>query len=314
MSSRVAQFTSTKVRRLAERAMEGSKPLGRGARQDLEHALDASQQDREAYDALAGFFCALEAGAPSKQGLDGRPAPTLNRGQRQGILEAIQLEVGATAPQRRQTFGWLRQLAPALAVLLVGFVVALLLRPPVGDAVSTFQHRGSTAVGQDGMLGLKAFCVRDGQVLPSPPLTARSALALAARCRLGDELQLALTHTAGFSHLLVVGDLVDARSGEHTLTWYHPTPPTGRSGGAPTGVIDEVLGQSRRLSVNHEPGLLRVVAVFSRAPLLAREIHAALRSLDRTALAGPALERVDAHGGVEVTAVDLHVKIERGVR
>ncbi len=162
------------------------------------------------------------------------------------------------------------------------------------------------------MLGLKAFCVRDGQVLPAPPLTAGSALA--AHCRLDDELQLALTHTASFSHLLVLGDLVDTRSGEHTLTWYHPTPPTGRSGGAPTGVIDEVLGQSRRLSVNHEQGLLRVVAVFSRAPLAAREIHAALRTLDRAALAGPALERVDAHGRVEVTAVDLHVKIERGVR
>jgi hypothetical protein len=300
MSPRATQFTSPKIRRLAERAMEGGKPLDRNARQELQRAMTASQQNRDAYDTLARCFSALETSAPA-----------LNQGQLEGILEVIQREVGATAPEPRPMFGWLRQLAPALAVLLVGFVVALALRPPGSDAVSTFQHRGSTAVGQDGKLGLKAFCVRDGEVLPSPRLTTGSALA--ARCHLDDELQLALTHTAGFSHLLVIGDLVDA-SGQHTLTWYHPAPPTGRSGDAPANVIDQVLGQSRRLSLNHQAGQLRLVAIFSRAPLAAQPIHAALRALERTALAGPALERVDAQGRVEVTAVDLHVKIEGGAR
>jgi len=302
--------------------MEGSKPLGRNARQDLKRALGANQQDREAYHALAGLFGALEAGAPSEQGPNqtGAPseqgpnqtgAPALNQGQREGILEAIQREVSPRPPQ--QTFGWLRRLTPALAVLLVGFVVALALRPPGGESTSAFQHRGSTAVGQDGKLGIKAFCVRGGSVLPTPRLRS-GATTVAARCDLGDELQLALTHTAGFAHLLVIGDLRDAASGEHTLTWYHPAPPTGSSGDAPTGVVDEVLGQSRRLNVNHRAGLLRVVAVFSRAPVEARRVHAKLRALGRTELAGPALERVDQHGRVEVTAVDLHVKIEGGAR
>jgi hypothetical protein len=296
-SSRRVQFSSTKVRRLAERAMEGT--LGRRGHRALARQLRDSEQDRAAYDALAGLFGALE----------GRAAGELTLGQHERILAAVQREVvPAVERQQARTAGWLRRLAPVLGLLVAGFATMLVLRWPGPVEFHGFQHRGSTAVGLDGELGIRAFCVRDGKILEPPPLQAGRRLA--AACHLGDELQLTVTHTAGFAHLLVIGDLVDAQNGDHTLTWYHPVPPTGRSGPAPAAVTDEPLGQARRLAVNHRPGQLRVVAVFSRTPLEASAVGEQLRDLDPADEAGPALERIGGDGRVEVTAVELHVKIE----
>jgi hypothetical protein len=242
------RFSSPAVQRLAERALAGT--LSRRGQRRLSEALAApdAEADREAYDQLARLFAAVE-------GTD-----SLVAAQHERILDQVTRglaaapdgapRAGAERPRRLA----LRWLAPALGVLLVAVGVALLI-PRRADQDRDFQPRGSKLTpARGGLVGLRAHCIRDGRIVP--PVDGETV------CRISDELQLSVTHTAGYTNLLVVGLHEDG--GE---LWYYPVPPTGRSGPAPRDVEDEPLGQAIRLDVNHRPGTVRLAAVFSRAPL-----------------------------------------------
>lgn len=256
------RFSSAPLRRLALRAMAGR--IGRRGSLRLQRLLvGAPASDRRAYDQLVELFRALEpADAP------------LVAGQRERVLTEVLCSLEAPARPHLRSNAALR-FAPLVLLLLV--VTGLLLAPPSrrGDEA---QPRGSSALPSSGLVGLQAFCVRDGRVVPPPP--REDPTTPDARCRIDEELQLMITHTAGYPHLLVLGQLAEtgAPPGAARELWYHPVPPTGHSGAAPSG-RDQPLGQSVRLVVNHRPGRLRIVALFSRTPLRAETLFAWLRSL-----------------------------------
>src|SRR5262249_28633820 len=62
------------------------------------------------------------------------------------------------------------------------------------------------------------------------------------------------------------------------VKWYAPRPPETASVAAPAGV-DVPLGAAIRLGVNHDPGKVRIYALFSDAPLAASEVEAAAERL-----------------------------------
>jgi hypothetical protein len=251
------RFSSPKVQRLAEQALTGA--LSERGRRRLSEALASGHQaeaDREAYDRLARLFAAVE-------GTDGLVASQHERVLDEVTRGLARPEGGSVATPRagaeRPRILALRWLAPALVVLLVALGVVLLIQPRDRDT-QDFQPRGSqVSPTRDGLVGLKAHCIRNGGIVP--PVDGQTL------CRLSDELQLSVTHTAGYERLLVVGLHEDG--GE---LWYYPVPPTGRSGPAPQAVEDEPLGEAIRLDVNHRPGTVRLVAVFSRAPLEAGQV------------------------------------------
>ena len=271
-------FTSGRVRRLAERSLVGD--LGRRGERKLARALLGSASDREAYHLLAELFRTLEG------------EPLLTHARKQRILTAaspgVLTDEGGLLP-------WAgRWLVPAGAMALV-LLAAVLVFPPAPQ----LEPRGSSALrpANQGRLGLEAICIHAGRPVAPPPRST----GLDARCRLGDELQLVLTHTAGYRHLLVVGL---QEGGEER--WYFPAPPHGRSALAPREVEHEPLGQAIRLAVNHRPGPLRLVGFFSRSETRADQLLAWLLAQDTGTLAGGLLPGLNA----EVTAVELRVMIE----
>jgi hypothetical protein len=314
-----ARFSSDKLRRLAERALVGTLE-GRGRRALARH-LEWSDQDREAYHRLARLFCAME-------GLSRPEAPTLARTQHQRILEAVQQQVAAAEKPRGP--GLLVREALALALLALIVVAGLLwidLPTPAPDTGFQVRSSAATMTGPGrGLVGLKAFCIDRrveygprGKVVP-PPRTGSAGLGRApdASCRLGDELQLTVTHTgSALPYLIVIG-----LDGEGRRLWYFPVPPTGRSGSAPRDVVDEPLGEAIRLSVNHRPGEVRILAVFSRSPLPAARVFSWLGTLDRGDSAEELIDWLAATEGdpnaqaaaSTMTAAELHVKIEGGAR
>ena len=173
--------------------------------------------------------------------------------------------------------------AAAVALLAAG---ALLYTQrttgPAGGDAGEFNARSAATAPQPGKFDapeLRVFCAerqqgevefRDRADTPGDGLT----------CPRGAELKLAyrnrspkLTHAAFFG----VG-----RNG--TLYWYGPTP------AAPEPVAvqsaDELVpvGETIRLAVNHEPGDIRVHAVFSTRPIGFNALAADLKSRDRGGL------------------------------
>jgi len=283
MSAVPVRFSSARIQRLAERAATGS--LGPWGQRRLARQLATVESDRLAYDRLMMLFRTLEGGP-------------LAEAQRERILE-VALRASRGGPtERAGTWRLVRWLAPA-ALLLLLVPAALLLAPDRGE----LQSRGSLKSGlaTTGRVGLQAFCVRGGKILAPPP----RATGLDARCRLDDELQLVVTQTAGYGQLLVVGI---QEGGER---WYYPLPPTGRSGAAPRQVAEEPLGQAIHLAINHRPGPLRVLALFSRSATRADQIVAWLESADPDQPADELIQRL-AGPGNEVTAVELRVMIQGG--
>ncbi len=295
-----ARFSSGKARRLAEKAMvEGLSPAE--ARR-LDRLLEDSEQDRRAYDRLNTMFGALEG------------FPALTEGQHLRILAGVKAEVAQ--PEPRPATSWVLRLGPALAgalaLLLLVLVPTLLWeRPPKETPRGGLQSRGAGTPGAPGarpsdVVDLRAWCIRDGVLIKQRPrLEPHHA---DAECLLSDRLQMMITHTAGYKHLLVIGHL-RTDDGQDKLLWYYPTPPTGRSGDAPGRTEYAPLGQAIDLAVNHGPGQARVLAVFSNTAMDAEPLYQWLRKVPNTA---SAMELFKHRGsGQEMTAVEQRVQITK---
>ncbi len=69
------------------------------------------------------------------------------------------------------------------------------------------------------------------------------------------------------------------QSGE--LLWYYPDYGEKQSIETPGDVVDEPLGEGIKLSVNHEPGWLRIVSIFSTEPIVVDKIEATIEESRR---------------------------------
>jgi hypothetical protein len=129
--------------------------------------------------------------------------------------------------------------------------------------------------------GLRAFCLKNEKVEPldvkgpKPPT-----------CDRADQLKLAVSNPGKYQRVFLVG--LDA---EHALKWYAPKP---NSDGTLTGIesvpvpppdakiepqVEVPVGPSVRLVVNHQPGPVRIYALFSDQAIPATEIEAASQDL-----------------------------------
>lgn len=253
-------FSSGKVMKLAERAMVRGLTPAEARR--LDRLLRDDSADQEAYTGLARTFRALEG---KEDGLGAT--------QEQRILDGVLAQVCPGA-RSEEAPGWsLHGLAPnlaAAAILVVAVSGMLLARGHVQDP---FQARGGV---DDSRLQLRPFCLRQGTVVKAPE--ARGTGDPDARCLSSDHLQLMLTHRADYPYLLVFGQHTSPGRKE-AITWYYPAPPTGESGPAPRRVDNAPLGQGIRLEVNHRPGRVRLLAVFSQEPLSAEVLFTWIKGL-----------------------------------
>jgi hypothetical protein len=121
--------------------------------------------------------------------------------------------------------------------------------------------------------GLRAFCLRDEKVEPLESKTAAPP-----KCERAGQLKLAVSNPGKYGRVFLVG--LDS---EHALKWYAPKP---NADGSLAGVesvavppsestVDVPVGSSVRLVVNHQPGPVRIYALFSDKPLAASEVEAA---------------------------------------
>ncbi len=182
-----------------------------------------------------------------------------------------------------------RWVATGLVAAAAAVLVIPMLRQgqPNGDwhehpSTGTFQPRGGKGPVElfsknlDGKVvprnaGLRAFCLMKDQVQPLDP-NGKAA----PRCDRAAQLKLAVSNSGGFKNLFLVG-----MDGEHELKWYAPRPPETESVAAPleSAGADVPIGASVRLAVNHRPGPVRIFALFSDAPVSAKEVEAATEEL-----------------------------------
>lgn len=148
------------------------------------------------------------------------------------------------APTQRWAVG---VAAAAAMVVLIPFLAR---SPKRGDE---FQTRGATT--HERTAGLRAFCIGDEGVTP--------------RCARTTQLRLTVSNAGKFKSVFVVGF-----DDEFNPKWYAPRPPEGQSVSAPDGV-DQQIGAAVKLGINHDPGKVRIYALFSDAPVSTQEVESA---------------------------------------
>ena len=167
------------------------------------------------------------------------------------------------APTQRWAVG---VAAAAAVVVLIPFLVRSPTPPPGGE----FQTRGATPT-HERTAGLRAFCIGDEGVTP--------------RCARTTQLRLTVSNSGKFGRVFLVGF-----DDEFNPKWYAPRPPEQQSVAAPDGV-DQQIGAAVKLGINHDPGKVRVYALFSDAPVSTQEVQAAA---DRLREQGRKPSQIDA--------------------
>jgi hypothetical protein len=125
----------------------------------------------------------------------------------------------------------------------------------------------------DRMAGLRIFCLSGDKVEALDPKGAA-----APKCARASQMKLAVSNPGKFARVFLVG--VD---NEHALKWYAPRPPETESVAAPdtskpvAEAAEVPVGATIRLHVNHDPGPIRVYALFSDAPVRSSEVEAATK-------------------------------------
>ena len=128
--------------------------------------------------------------------------------------------------------------------------------------------------------GLRAFCLSGDKVEALDPKGSE-----APKCARSSQLKLAVSNPGQYAKVFLVG--MDA---EHDLKWYAPRPSVPAADGkltpfesvpAPVGheTVDVPVGASVRLVVNHDPGPVRIYALFSDQPVTSTEVEQASRQL-----------------------------------
>lgn len=298
MGSAGHSFSNRATRRLAQRAMiSGLDPV---EARKLDVLLEQDPADLKAYNGLAAAFRALEG------------EPDLGSTQHRRILDGVLAETlpGTRARHRAGWRGYLPLLAPAVTLMTLGLVSTLMLGLGAAEHAA-FQARGGITQGptlhDEDRLFLRPFCIREGVVIKGPaPVSADIP---DARCLLSDDLQLMLTHRAGYPNLLVFGQLITPGRKDELL-WYYPVPPTGESGAAPPRADYIPLGQAIHLGVNHKVGRVRLVAVFSREPLSAEVLFAWISGLGPRDSAGAMLRQLAGDRDMEVLESWVEIKEE----
>jgi hypothetical protein len=236
---------------------EAAPPTKAGDKwQTLRAHLQSCPRCRERYDRVALAERMLHGGpralgAPSAASFERIGAAVLAAAAKEGATQAqpaLQRMVQWLAHPRRWVTGVAT--AAALAVLIPFFVLR-----PRGDG--DFQARGGPS--GERQAGVRAFCLDGSGVTPT--------------CTRASQLRLTVSNAGKFRYMFLLG-LDDA----HAIKWYAPRPPETSSVAAPVG-NDVPVGDALRLGVNHDPGAVRVYAIFSDAPVSVAEVEASVEHM-----------------------------------
>jgi hypothetical protein len=201
---------------------------------------------RARYDRVAMAERMLHGGP---RAIDTPSSSTLKR------LEAVVLSSATPASAWQRALRWFaptqRWAVGVAAVAAAVVLIPFLARSP--KSAGEFQVRGPAT--QERTAGLRAFCIGDEGVTP--------------RCARTTQLRLTVSNAGKFARVFVIGF-----DDEFNPKWYAPRPPEQQSVAAPDGV-DQQIGPAVKLGVNHDPGKVRIYALFSDAPVSAQEIEAA---------------------------------------
>jgi hypothetical protein len=233
------------------------RDVAAGDWQELRAHLQGCTSCRARYDRVALAERMLHGGPaalakPSPTSLDRIGAAVLD-----GAIarpQAWQRALKWLAPTQR----WAVGLAATAAVAVLIPFLARSPSPPSGE----FQVRG--AASHERTAGLRAFCI--------------GADGVTNKCARAAQLRLTVSNSGKFQRVFLVGF-----DDDWSPKWYAPRPPEMQSVAAPDGV-DAPVGPAVKLGVNHDPGKVRVYALFSDTPVTAPEIEAAaerMRQQDR---------------------------------
>jgi hypothetical protein len=213
---------------------------------------------------------------PSSAEFDRIGAAVLGDG---GAQPAWQRMLQWFAPTQR----WATGLAAAAAAIALIPILAHMNAAKPQSPAEDFQPRGGNKgpvelysthpqlKPTERVAGLRAFCLSGDKVQALDPKGATPPA-----CPRSSQLKLAVSNPGKYARVFLVG-----MDKDHALKWYAPRPsPDGKpfeSVPAPVGTetVDVPVGASVRLVVNHDPGPVRLYALFSDKPVLSTEVESA---------------------------------------
>jgi hypothetical protein len=234
----------------------------------LKEHLGTCEACRARYDRTTRLERVLAGGSSGIR----QPSPEeLDRVQA-SIFSALGTEARPTLMERFSR--WVANPSLQLAAAALGIAFLAFVLP--SKEPDEYRARGGAPVRA---AGVRAFCLSSAG---ASPLDSREHQA----CPISAQLKLALDNPGGYKHVFLVGVQSDAP------LWYAPRPPETESALAPEPKEGDVpFGGAIRLEVNHEPGPLRVFALFSDRPLRSTEVEAAIAALTKK---GASIREVEA--------------------
>jgi hypothetical protein len=195
-------------------------------------------------------------------------------------LEQRVMTAHAARPQPA-TVAWWKRLWMAAPVLAAGAGLLWFNLP----GTPSFQARGNAPLAH-ASARVRVMCVGGSGVRGDVLSDAKGPGVL--HCDLEDVLGFALTvdETGPWKYVFVVGS-----QGPGQVRWYHPRPEERESVKLPDQPVTDQPMPSVRLTVNHQPGNARVLAIFSQEPLSVSAVEEALKNGTRLedALPGPVM-------------------------
>lgn len=203
------------------------------------------------------------------------------------VLALARLEQAVIASTDAAWWRWLRNqrwlLAPAAAAP-AALVLLLLLSQPGNDRLAADDPRMVAATGnavelrprgeqrpRSSEIGIRAFALDPGDRIAEPD----------AQVSMQSTLTFAYTNVAiGIGFLTLFGIQEGGQ-----VRWYYPSYDGNLSVYIEDNRVDEPLGDGIQLEVNHSPGWLRIVALFTVSPLETEAVEAMVRELDREGVA-----------------------------
>ena len=187
-----------------------------------------------------------------------------------------------------QWFAPVQRWGTGVALAAAAIVLIPLILKPQMKPVEEFQPRGGKKDGPielyskaphlkptERAAGLRAFCLVGDKVIALDPKGNTPP-----KCSAQSQLKLAVSNPGKYQKVFLVG--VDS---EYSIKWYAPRPPETESVAAPvgTGTVEapaEIpVGVSVRLAVNHQPGPVRLFALFSDKSVTVAEVEKAVDSM-----------------------------------
>lgn len=183
-------------------------------------------------------------------------------------LATIGDSIAARTPRPRRRATLFQALAGAGMLVAAATAAVVLMVPAPLPSDEEVQPRGRAATFD---ADLRAYCLRQQGDTVSV-VAVSDAVHGDLRCAVTDAVQFAYRlRSPATAFLAIVGTDEDGR-----LHPYQPRPPGDRAQAVFATDREQVLAGSVRLGVNHRPGKVRIVALFSASPLTLQQVEAAL--------------------------------------